>query len=284
LAIATVQGDLETIKIENGRAIQSLGFGSAITSDLLSFDYTGSYSSLMLPKQTRSKAAVVAGTEQGTLYCYDLETLQELWKFEQPADAIIGKPLFAKGAILFYSLDGFLYSINAQSGLLNWKSKLTDKNESKILASELTNNSDDVFISLTNGKIFSYDILLGKRNWQYDKYKLFTSLKVSGDGRLIYGKSTNDRFHILSAQLGTWVREIITKIGNDKINTDITELGKNIYFGNEEGYLVQVDENYGVKKIFRNSITPLYSITVVSKNKLILGYHNGTISLIRIKD
>lgn len=281
LAIGTVQGDLETINIQNGRAIQSLGFGSPITSDLLSFDYTGSYSRLMLPKQTRSKAAVVAGTEKGTLYCYDLETLQELWKFEQPSDAIIGKPLFAKGAILVYSLDGFLYSINAQTGLLNWKSKLTDKNESKIFASNLTNNSDDVFISLTNGKIFSYDILLGKRNWQYDKYKLFTSLKVSSDGRLVYGIGTNNRFHILSAKLGTWVREILTKTGNDKINTDITELGKSIYFGNEEGYLIQVDENYGVKKIFRNDITPLYSITAVSKNKLLLGYHNGTISLIR---
>lgn len=284
LAIGTIQGDLETIDSRNGKQIQSLGFDSPITSDLMSFDYTGSYGNLMLPKRTNSKAAVVAGTESGTIYCYDLETLQELWRFDKPKDAIIGKPIFAKGAVLFYSLDGCLYSVNSSTGLLIWESKLMNKNSSDIYASSLVNNSDDVFISLTNGEIFSYDILLGKKNWDFDKYKLFTSLNISEDGRLIYGKSTNDRLHILSAKLGSWVREIKTNVGNDNTETEIVEQGKNIYFGNEDGYLIKVDDNYSTKKIYRNEITPLHSLTPVGKNKLLLGYYNGTISLIRIKN
>jgi len=283
LAIGTVQGDMETINVKNGKQIQSIGFDSPITTDLTSFEYGGTYN-LMLPKHSRSKAAVVAGTQGGILYCYDLETLQELWKFDQPSGAIIGKPIITKGVVLFYSLDGYLYSVNAQTGLISWKTKLTGKNDSNIYASDLTHNSDDVFISLTNGNLFSFDILLGKKNWEYNKYKLFTSLSVSKDGRYIYGKSTNDRFHILSAKLGTWVREIRTMVGNDNTNTEISELGKNIYYGNEEGYLVQINDNYDVDNIFRSEITPLHSIIPLGKNKLLLGYHNGTISLIRIKN
>ena len=283
LAIATVQGDLETLNARTGKAIQSLGFNSSITSDLLSFEYPGSYNNLMIPKESRSKAAVIAGTENGKLYCYDLETLQELWKFEKPKDAIIGKPIYNKNQVLFYSLDGTLYSVNAQTGLLAWSSKLTRKNESSVYASNIVSNDDDVFISLTNGKIFSFDILLGKKNWEVDKYKLSTSLNISSNGKLIYARSTNDRLHVLSAQQGTWIREIITKVGNNSSNTDITELGRNIYFGTDDGYLVEIDDDYKYNKIFRNDNTPLFSITPVGKNKLVLGYHTGMISLLRIK-
>lgn len=283
LAIATIQGDLETVNARTGKPLQSIGFDSPITSDLVSFDYSGSYN-LMIPKQSRSKAAVIVGTQSGRIYCYDMETMQELWKFTNTQGAITGEPLIVKGQILFYSLDGTLYCINANSGLLTWKSKLTGRNESDISASSLTANQSDVFISLSNGKLFSFDLLLGKKNWEFDKYNLNTTLQASNDGRLVYAKSTNDRFHILSARLGTWVREIITKLGSDKTHTDIVESGKNIYFGNEEGYLIEIDENYKYNRIFRSDFSPIFSITPLSKNRLVVANHNGTISLIRIKN
>lgn len=283
LAIATIQGDLETVNARTGKPLQSIGFDSPITSDLVSFDYSGNYN-LMIPKQSRSKAAVIVGTQSGRVYCYDMETMQELWKFTNTQGAITGEPLIVKGQILFYSLDGTLYCINANTGLLTWKSKITGRNESDIYASSLTTNQSDVFISLSNGKLFSYDLLLGKKNWEMDKYNLNTTLHASNDGRLVYAKSTNDRFHILSAKLGTWVREIITKFGGDKSHTDIVELGKNIYYGNEEGYLIEIDENYKYNRIFRSDFSPIFSITPLSKNRLVVANHSGTISLIRIKN
>lgn len=282
-AIATVQGDLETVNARTGRPLQSIGFDSPITSDLVSFDYSGNYN-FMIPKQSRSKAAVIVGTQSGRIYCYDMETMQEIWKFTNTQGAITGEPLIVKGQILFYSLDGTLYCINANTGLLTWKSKLTGRNESDIYASSLTTNQSDVFISLSNGKLLSYDLLLGKKNWEFDKYNLNTTLQASNDGRLVFAKSTNDRFHILSARLGTWVREIITKLGSEKTYTDIVELGKNIYFGNEEGYLIEIDENYKYNRIFRSDFSPIFSITPVGKNRLVVANHNGIISLIRIKN
>lgn len=281
LAIATVQGDLETINARTGKPLQSLGFDSPITSDLMSFDYDGKYN-LMMPKESRSKAAVVAGTKKGTLYCYDLETMQELWRFNQVTDAIIGEPLLIKNQIYFYSMDGHIYTVNSRTGLLAWKAKLTEKNETRVYASNIASNNESIFISLSNGKVFSYDILLGRKNWESDKYKSSLTLNISKDGRHLFVRSTNDRFHVLSAKTGTWVRELITKVGDNYSFTEIIEHGKNIYYGNDDGFLIQMDTDYQTEKIFRQENSPLYSITPFGNNKLVIAYHNGIISLIRI--
>jgi outer membrane protein assembly factor BamB len=281
LAIATIQGDLETINARTGKPLQSLGFDSPITSDLMSFDYDGKYN-LMMPKESRSKAAVVAGTKQGTLYCYDLETMQELWRFNQATDAIIGEPLLIKNQIYFYSMDGHIYTVNSRTGLLAWKAKLTEKNETRVYASNIASNNESIFISLSNGKVFSYDVLLGRKNWESDKYKSSLTLNISKDGRHLFVRSTNDRFHVLSAKTGTWVRELITKVGDNYSFTEIVEHGKNIYYGNDDGFLIQMDTDYKTEKIFRQEISPLFSITPFGNNKLVIAYHNGIISLIRI--
>ncbi|MCZ7603739.1 MAG: PQQ-binding-like beta-propeller repeat protein [Melioribacteraceae bacterium] len=281
LAIATVQGDLETINARTGKPLQSLGFDSPITSDLMSFDYDGKYN-LMMPKESRSKAAVVAGTKQGTLYCYDLETMQELWRFNQSTDAIIGEPLLIKNQIYFYSMDGHIYTVNSRTGLLAWKAKLTEKNETRVYASNIASNNESIFISLSNGKVFSYDVLLGRKNWESDKYRSSLTLNISKDGRHLFVRSTNDRFHVLSAKTGTWVRELITKVGDNYSFTEIIEHGKNIYYGNDDGFLIQMDTDYQTEKIFRQENSPLYSITPFGNNKLVIAYHNGIISLIRI--
>lgn len=281
LAIATVQGDLETINARTGKPLQSLGFDSPITSDLMSFDYDGKYN-LMMPKESRSKAAVVAGTKQGTLYCYDLETMQELWRFNQSTDAIIGEPLLIKNQIYFYSMDGHIYTVNSRTGLLAWKAKLTEKNETRVYASNIASNNESIFISLSNGKVFSYDVLLGRKNWESDKYKSSLTLNISKDGRHLFVRSTNDRFHVLSAKTGTWVRELITKVGDNYSFTEIIEHGKNIYYGNDDGFLIQMDTDYQTEKIFRQENSPLFSITPFGNNKLVIAYHNGIISLIRI--
>lgn len=281
LAIATIQGDLETIDAKTGKALQSLGFDSPITSDLTSFDFAGPVN-LMIPKKTRSKAAVIIGTQKGEVFCYDLETLQEHWRFNEAGGEISGKPLVTKDHIIFYSLDGYLYSVSASTGLLTWKVKLTDKNENVVYASDPHANDDNVFITLSNGKIFSFDILLGKKNWEYSKYSLTTSLNVSEDGRLIYSTGSKDKFHVLSAQVGNWVREVNTTLGNLQGESDITELNNEIFFGINTGYFISIDSDYRFEKVFRQSVSQLFSISQLDEDELVIASHDGLITLIKI--
>lgn len=281
LSIATIQGDLETIDARNGKQLQSLGFDSPITSDLASFDFNGPIN-LMIPKQTKSKAAVLIGTENGELFCYDLETLQEHWRFDEADGAIVGKPLYVKEHVIFYSLDGYIYALNSATGLLTWKAKLTGKNEKKIYASDPVTNNENIYITLSNGKLFSFNVLLGKKNWEYDKYNLTTSLNISEDGRLLYAKSSADRFHILSAELGTWVKEIYTKIGKHYTNSDITETNDDIYFGNDVGFVYHIDSKYRINKLYRKTNSTIHSIKIIDKDKLIIASHDGIISLLNL--
>lgn len=281
LAVATIQGDLETIDSRNGKLLQTLGFDSPITSDLASFDFNGPIN-LMIPKQTKSKAAVLVGTENGELFCYDLETLQEHWRFDEADGAIVGKPLYVKEHVIFYSLDGNIYALNSATGLLTWKAKLTGKNEKKIYASDPVTNNENIYIALSNGKLFSFNVLLGKKNWEYDKYNLTTALNISNDGRLLYAKSNDDRFHILSAALGTWVKEIYTKIGKHYTDSDIAEIYGDVYFGDDVGFVYQIDSKYRLDKLYRKTNSTIHSVKNIDKDKLIITSHDGIISLLNL--
>jgi outer membrane protein assembly factor BamB len=144
------------------------------------------------------------------------------------------------------------------------------------------NNSDDIFIALSNGDLFSFDILLGKKNWEYSKYNLTPSLSVSEDRRLIFSKSSDDRFHFLSANLGTWVKELYTNIGKHHTITDITEINDQIYFGDDEGFVYQIKSNYNIDKLFRLNNSAVHSVKKYADNKLVIATHDGFISLLNL--
>ena len=119
-AVGSIQGDLEAIDAKTGEQMQSIGFDDAVSSNLAILNYNGP-SNLMIPKQTKSKAAVIVGLEDGALYCYDMETLQEYWKFDTPKGAIQGTPFIQKDQIIFYSADGNIYMADGSNGWLTWK-------------------------------------------------------------------------------------------------------------------------------------------------------------------
>lgn len=283
VAVASIQGDLETIDANNGEALQSIGFNSPVTSNLAALNYKGRQN-LMIPKQTNSNAAIIACTENGTVYCYDLETLQEYWHFDSPQGLIQGTPFIQNNQIIFYSGDGIIYSVDGSNGWLVWKGKTYKDNERAFpLASDFVSNDNDIFISIPNNKLYSIETLLGTINWSHSKYNTWTSLGIANKGNIVFAKSADNRFHFLSARQGTWVRELYPKLGKEKTKTDIIEIGNSVYFGLEDGYLVRINNQRNAEKILKLDSSPLYYIKQITDNKLLISTRNGTIAVIKIR-
>jgi outer membrane protein assembly factor BamB len=203
LNAVTFQGDLQSISL-TGEQIQSIGFNEYVTTSLLPIEYSGD-KELMIPKVTNSKKALVFGTNEGKVYCYDLETLQEYWVNDISKEAINDNLILRENKIFYTSDDGFLYCIDARTGLFIWRWKY--RKGDNLSASDLVISSKSIFVVSDNGQLFCIDYLLGKLNWYRDRYKLRKEISLSGDGKYIFSFD-EENLYAFAVHNGNTIKEI----------------------------------------------------------------------------
>lgn len=79
-------------------------------------------------------------TSDDAVHCLDNQTGQELWRYTTNGPIHIA-PVYDSGKLYFGSDDGYVYSINAKNGHLNWKYSPSDASQVKVL---------------NNGRLISY--------------------------------------------------------------------------------------------------------------------------------
>ena len=120
LVAGTVEGDLISFNAANGKIIQTLGLSEPVTSQLITIDaeYNGA-----------ATTGVVAGTSKGSLYCYDINSFEMIWENHSAQRLIAAEPLLVNDRIIYGSQDGYLYCIDAKSGIINWKLLINNNND-----------------------------------------------------------------------------------------------------------------------------------------------------------
>lgn len=282
LAVSTVQGDLVTLNAYTGEQLQTIGFDDYLTSQLTVIDYTGN-KRLMVPKKTESKAAVIAGTASGKLFCYDLETLEQIWVNEDAQGMIETEPLHYDFKLIYGSWDTNLYCINDKTGILIWKWSNTDSFYYSPAACKPVTNGESVFVAAPDKHVYAIDMLLGKTEWTTEKFNAWESIGISGQGHRIYVKSSEDEFHIASARTNNWVKQMNLKFGLDTMPVTPIEVDRKVYFGTKSGYVYEIDENFNARKLLFLGSARVHTIQHIKENIFAASNMDGRIVLFKTK-
>ena len=279
IAIGTINGEIISLISHTGEQIQSLGIDDSITTDLTAMQYEGD-KELFLPKQSSSKTAILFGTSSGTIYCLDLETLQEYWRNNDSHGKIIYPPLVIQNKVLFAGSDGYLYSIDARNGLLNWRWKeteATDFSEAKIVC-----DGEKVFAVANDSQLYCIDLLLGKLIWKSGKIKILPTIALSIDKKNLYAKADDKRFLVFSAEKGIVTRQLKRSDPFDSLRTQPISYKDKICYTNN-GSIFVLNKKFKEEKIFDFGESDIITFLQLSNDKFLIATSSGTILIFGIR-
>lgn len=283
IAAATLSGDLYTLDAEKGLSILSIGFNQPITSQLKIIEYNGGYDNLMLPKESSSKSAVVLGTSTGNMFCYDLETLQELWVNKDAKEMIETTPLYFNNKLIYGSWDSNVYCLDSRKGWLIWK-QTANKNfyYSTAVASPVTDGKN-VFVSSPDKNIYAIDLNLGKIKKSI-KCDAWESLGISSDNKKLLIKGIDGIFTTISTEKLTKIKDYDFAYGLDTMPSVPLEDNDNIIFGSKNGNVYLIDKLGKMHTLFFMGTSRVHSIKKIDENKYVALNMDGIVVVFSIKN
>ncbi len=280
VTVGTSSGDIISLIAHTGEQLQSIGVDDSVTTDLLLLKYEGDQE-LFLPKQSNSKSSLVFGTAKGSLICLDLETLQEYWHNNDSKGRISGDPIFVQNKILFSSADGFLYSIDSRSGLMNWRWK--ESENINFSNAKIISDGKKIYAVSNDLRLYCLDLLLGKLIWKTDKPDLLNSKAVTGDKKNIIAKSDDGRILFFSADKGNLIRQIKFDTLFDSAATNIIEQNGKIIYSNDNA-VYMINNKFKIEKIMEFGGEKVNFLLSAGDKKLIAASSAGTIVLFGIEE
>ena len=174
-------------------------------------------------------------TKTGYLYCLDMETGAEKWKFDA------GKPFHStparwNGLIIATNDSGYVYGISASTGKLKWKFQTG----APIFATPII-SGDDIYVGNIGGTFYSIDAKSGTANWNYESRASYYSTPSVG-GEKVYIMSGDGILLSLSKSDGSiiWKGDLHAPISEGMLLS-----GKYIYVGSLDGNLYAVSAETG---------------------------------------
>ena len=149
------------------------------------------------------------------------------------------------------------------------------------MSNPITNN-ESVFITSPNGNVYAVDLQLGKTIWENEKLDAYQSVGISELGHRLFIKSSENKFHIISAKTSTWVKEINIKFGEDKTSSSLIEYNGKILFGTKSGDVYFIDENFKYVKLFFMGTSAVHTVKHFKENLFIAANTDGKIVLFKI--
>ena len=176
-----------------------------------------------------------ATTKTGYLYCLDMETGAEKWKFNG------GKPFHStparwKGLIIATNDSGYVYGISASNGDLKWKFQTG----APIFATPII-SGDDIYVGNIGGAFYSIDAKSGTANWRHEgTASYYSTASISDDDVFVM---SGDGILLSLAKLDgsiIWKSDL-----NAPISEGILLSGKYIYIGSMDSFLYAVSAETG---------------------------------------
>lgn len=244
--------------------------------------------------------SVYFGSFDGFYYALDAETGKQRWKFRTGGEKWMGgkdyfgwKPA-AKyhndlwdyflsspaldfqdngSALYFGSSDGFLYSVNAASGKLNWKFKTGG-----IIHSSPALRDGKVYIGSWDSKMYAIDAATGNEVWSYETGTKpgMNGIQASpalDDGKVFFG-ARDGYFYALNAETGSL--EWKYSADNSWIISTAGAKDGVVYVGTSDSYLLlALDGKTGEEKFRFKTSGYVYSSPAITGNTIFFGDFTG---------
>jgi parallel beta-helix repeat protein len=130
----------------------------------------------------------------GEVVCYNASTGNEVWSFSSIL-AVCSTPAINNDKLFFGCCDDNLYSLNAQTGMLNWKYYVGGY---EVRSSPAITDDYVYFLSQGNGNFYCLDIDTGEKVWSYNTGSGISSPAIAydtvfvGAGSTVYAFSDNE--------------------------------------------------------------------------------------------
>src|ERR1035438_3570367 len=268
--IGTYEGDLFSLNANNGNVVQVIGVGEPITSQLVTADVH--YNDI-------DTKGVAAGTSNGSVYFYEIYSFELIWMNNSSKEMIETKPLVLKDKILFTARDSYLYNIDLNSGVLNWK--WSARNSSN-LSSPVTNGKF-IFVSSPDKNITAIDLLQGTQAWRKNEHRGHESLNISSDNKKLLIKSLSDYFIIADASTGKGDKKIKCPFGNDPDPSSILEINNEYLFGTGDGTIYHIDKTFRCTPVIYLGNARITTLQSVGDNLIAAANCDGKIVLFKLK-
>ncbi len=279
LIAATTLGEIFIIDPDTKTEIQSIGTNCEIVSSLMIIQYNGN-KELLIPKSGNSKEALVFAASSGELYCYDLETLQELWINNDSNSPLTGNIIYSGNKLVFKNYDGKIICIDTRTGLLNWRWGYKD-----IIADTHTGlayNGKQVITLTDNQAVNGIDILLGVSEWQTEENNISDFSLLPGKQDTIAALS-NKNITFYDSKKGTEIKSIKLKEKNiiSILKTDGST--DRLFFLSDENDLFTLEKEKSLRKIGNTGSVSIVSIINNMKNGFYLLNYDGQLQNMAIK-
>ena len=281
LIVSTVQGELTILDAKNGDQLETIGFEEYLVAPPVIFKHKGA-KNLIIPKRTKSNTAILIATTSGILYCFDLETLQEIWKNEDAKDMIEVAPTVIGNKIIFGSWDTHLYSIEASSGNTIWKWQGNNSFYYSPAACQPVTNGKYLYISTPDKYVYSIDLRLGTTKWKKKNYNAWESIGISMNEKKLFVKSVKNKFQIISAKNGRPIKTVNVNYGTDTVPTTPIEWNKRIIFSSKNGNVYRISNKYRYKSIMFMGTSRLHDVQVIDNERLMASSMDGLVVVFSI--
>jgi len=274
--IATEDGDIISLNANTGDTYQVIGIGEPITSGLIIFD---------VESGSINTKGIIAGTEFGNIYCYDVSTFESIWTNQVSDTSIISPNVSSDHQIFFMDGKRNLYCVSADNGLLTWKITAEEfgwKTIDQFFRSDIVLSGYNIYLTDSSGKLFCIDAMLGTINWSIKNIFSNGIIRLNDKNELVLPTSKN-KIVIVSPSQQKVIKEIELPIElkNESI-TDLIAIDENIIAGFTNGMVYQMDSKGKAELIFSGT-SSIVSLLNVDGNCLVTE-QTGKISLLSISN
>lgn len=274
----TLEGELTTLNAYTGELIQTIGLDETVTSQFIAYDAEIN-TELIFPKSTDSKAAVVFGTGSGKMFCYDIETLQELWRFEAPKGMIETQPLLINNKLIFGTWDSKVYCLNAQTGRMIWDWRANQNFYFSPAVCKPISDGRTIFLATPEKIIYAIDLRLGLTNWSSVDFSAWESLGLSKNKSNLLLKSIDGKFHIIPIDNIKKTETYEIGFSIDTMPSNPLELKDEFLINTKDGDLYSIHPKKFFQKIFHLGTSRMHSPQKFSENKILISNMDGRIIL-----
>ncbi len=215
-----------------------------------------------------------------------LGTGKELWNFDGLNGPVVSVAVINKNDIIFGAWDTYLYSLNKNTGKLNWKWNNGSSVRNYSPAACIPVIKDDIiYIVAPDRYLTAIDAVTGQTLWRTNESTVRESIGISVDGKYVYGKTMNDTLVAFAtgreAQKAAW--KLHTGYGYEHSPSMLTEKDGNIFFGTRNGVVYAVDKDQ--KKIdwaYKIDNSMVNTLNVIDKKNIIASTMDGKVILLQI--
>jgi outer membrane protein assembly factor BamB/predicted phosphodiesterase len=231
---------------------------------------------------------VYIGGSDHNFRAIDLEKGKELWSFNGLNGPVVSTPVINKSDIIFGAWDTYLYSLNKNTGKLNWKwsNGSTVRNYSPAACIPVVKD-DVIYIVAPDRYLSAIDAITGQTLWRTNESTVRESIGISQDGKYIYGKTMNDTITAFATgrelQKAAW--KLHAGYGYEHAPSMLIEKDGIVFFGTRNGVMYAI--NAAQKKVawahkIDNSM--VNTVNVVDKKNIIVSTMDGKVVLLQVTE